>query len=411
MSLASPQISASRRTVLAGGIAALACAPSFASAMVSDRDLAGCVDRVIAPLIAELRIPGMLVGITDAGKRQCFAYGVASIESQHPVDAFTRFEIGSVSKVLTCLLAALAAARGRLRWSDRVSLHLSQLAGSALGDVTLEQLATYTAGGLPLQFPDAVDTWGAAWEFYKSWVPTSAPGSSRLYSNPSIGLLGAATAAASGGDFAVLMEEQVFAPLGLSHSFLQWPDAQEPNFAWGYDAQDNPIRARMAPASAEAYGVKTSADDLLALLEALIDPMRISGRALQVALRDTMQPRFLTPAFAQCLGWERYDLPAGLAQLLKGNGPDMILKPQPVTAVSDSHSRREREDGYFNKTGSTNGFGAYVAIMPERGLALVLLSNRNIPNSERVKAAKAILDQVISSQRDRLRGPGQDWDL
>jgi beta-lactamase class C len=379
--------------------------------MVSDRDLARCVDRIIAPLIGEFRIPGVVVGITVAGKRQYFAYGVSSIKSQHPVDASTRFEIGSVSKVFSCLLAAIAAGQGRLRWSDPVSLHLPHLAGSALGNVTLVQLATYTAGGLPLQLPDAVDTWAAAWEFYESWVPTSTPGSLRLYSNLSIGLLSAATAAALGGDFAVLMEEQVFAPLGLSHSFLQWPDAEEPNFAWGYDAQDNPIRARIAPASAEAYGVKSSADDILALVEAHIDPVRIRGSALQVAIRDTMQPRFLTPAFAQCLGWERYVLPASLPQLLNGNGPDMILKPQPVTAMSGSPSPRDFNDGFFNKTGSTNGFGAYVAIMPERSLGFVMLSNRNIPNSERVKAAKAILDQVISSQRDRLRAPGQDWDL
>lgn len=382
-------------------MAAITCAPSLASALVINDDLAGGVDRIIAPLIAEFRIPGMVVGITGAGKRQYFAYGVASLEHQHPVDAFTRFEIGSVSKVFTCLLTALAAAQGRLRWSDPVSLHLPRLMGSALVNVTLEQLATYTAGGLPLQFPDAVPTWDAAWEYFEVWGPTSAPGSSRLYSNPSIGLLGAATAAASGGDFSVLMEQQIFAPLGLSHSFMQWPNEEMPNFAWGYDANDKPIRARIVPGSAEAYGVKTSADDLLAVLEAHIDPMRINGRALQAAVRNTMQPRFLTAAFAQCLGWERYDLQAPLPQLLEGNGLEMILNPQPVTAVTGSLSPRELMDGFFNKTGSTNGFGAYAAVMPERSLGLVMLANRNFPNSERVKAAKAILDLVSSSQPDR----------
>jgi hypothetical protein len=48
--------------------------------------------------------------------------------------------------------------------------------------------------------------------------------------------------------------------------------------------------------------------------------MRINGRALQLALGNTMQPSFLTPAFAQCLGWQRYDPPAALPQLLKVNG-------------------------------------------------------------------------------------------
>jgi beta-lactamase class C len=379
--------------------------------MVANDDLAGCVDRVIAPLISEFRIPGMVVGLTVSGKRQYFAYGVASVESQHRVDAFTRFEIGSVSKVFTCLLAALAAAQGRLRWNDPVSLHLPALMGKALGTVTLEQLASYTAGGLPLQFPDAVTTRDAAWEYYEGWIPKSAPGRIRLYSNPSIGLLGAATAAALGGDFSGLMKERIFVPLGLSHSFMQWADEEKPNFAWGYDAQDNPVRARVAPASAEAYGVKASADDLLAFLEAHIDPNRITGRALQSALRDTMRARFLTAAFAQCLGWERYDPPAALPQLLKGNGSEMILKPQPITAMSGCRPPCQIEDGFFNKTGSTNGFGAYVAFIPERSLGLVMLSNRNFPNPERVKAAKTILDQVSSSQHDAPRERIRERDL
>lgn len=87
------------------------------------------------------------------------------------------------------------------------------------------------------------------------------------------------------------------------------------------------------------------------------------------------------------------------------------MKPQPVTAVPDNPSSRELEDRFFNKTGSTNGFGAYVAIMPERSLGLVMLSNRNVPNSERVKGAKAILDKVSGNQGDRLRAPVQECDF
>lgn len=403
MSPAFTDFSASRRTVLAGGLAAFACAPSLASGVATHDDLGGCVDRVMVPLIAKYRIPGLIVGVTEAGKRQFFSYGVASLESEHPVDAFTRFEIGSVSKVFTGLLAALAAAQVRLNWSDPVSLHLPRLKHSALGDATLEQLATYTAGGLPLQFPDTVNSWDAAWKFYQDWVPTGAPGSFRLYSNPSIGLLGAATAAAFAGEFAVLLKERIFSPLGLSQTFMHWPEHETKNFAWGYDATDNPIRAATAPASAEAYGVKSSADDLLALLEALMDPWRVRGGAHRAALRDTMQPRLCTSAFAQCLGWERYDAPVALPQLLEGNSREMILEPQPVTALMDSSSSHQPDRGFFSKTGSTNGFGAYAAFMPERSLGIVMLANRNFANSERVKAMHAILDRARSSHRQRTR--------
>ncbi|MFD2884384.1 serine hydrolase [Pseudomonas lini] len=65
----------------------------------------------------------------------------------------TLFEIGSVSKTFTATLAAYAQATGKLTLSDNASQVLPTLRGSAFDRISLLQLGTYTAGGLPPAIP------------------------------------------------------------------------------------------------------------------------------------------------------------------------------------------------------------------------------------------------------------------
>ena len=103
----------------------------------------------------------------------------------------TLFEIGSVSKTFTATLAGYALAQDKMRLDDRASQHWPALQGSRFDGISLLDLATYTAGGLPLQFPDSVQKDQAQIrDYYRQWQPTYAPGSQRRYSNPSIGLFG-----------------------------------------------------------------------------------------------------------------------------------------------------------------------------------------------------------------------------
>ena len=111
-----------------------------------------------------------------------------------------------------------------MRLDDRASQHWPALQGSRFDGISLLDLATYTAGGLPLQFPDSVQKDRAQIrDYYRQWQPTHAPGSQRLYSNPSIGLFGYLAARSLGQPFERLMEQQVFPALGLEQTHPTCP--------------------------------------------------------------------------------------------------------------------------------------------------------------------------------------------
>ena len=253
---------------------------AWATGTPESADIEALVNDTIAPLMAEHRIPGMAVALSINGQQHYFNYGLANQEAGIPVTDQTLFELGSISKIFTAALAGYAQATGALSLSDPASRYLPELKDSAFDEITLLELGTYTAGELPLQFPDAVQSEEAMIDYYRQWQPESTPGSHRLYSNPSLGLFGYLAAQSLGQPFEMAMEEVLFAPLGLEHSYFQVPEAQQANYAYGYSKEDEPIRVNPGMLDAQAYGLKSTAADVLTLVEA-----NMSGAELNEPLR------------------------------------------------------------------------------------------------------------------------------
>ena len=353
------------------------------------------VDKTIAPLMEEHRIPGMSIALSIDGQQHYFNYGLANQAAGLPVTDETLFELGSISKIFTAALAGYAQSRGDLVLSDPASQYLPALEGSAFDEITLLELGTYTAGELPLQFPDAVQSEEQMLDYYRQWQPESAPGSHRLYSNPSIGLLGYLTAQRFGKPYDTLMEEKLFAPLGLEQSYFQVPEQQQAHYAYGYSKEDEPIRVSPGMLDAQAYGVKSTAADVLRFVEAHMGLAELD-ESLSQALSATRTGYFEVGNMTQGLGWESYAYPVALDQLLAGNSLEMILKPNPANRLTPPLS--PRQEALYNKTGATNGFGGYVAFVPSEQIGIVLLANRNYPNQARIETAHHLLTALTSAR-------------
>ena len=304
-----------------------------------------------------LGLPSLVVGVSVGGER--FYAGVGTVDGTAP-DARTLYEIGSVSKVLTALTLADAVVRGETTLETPVAALLpdsTTVRAHADGPIRLVDLATHTSGlprldlsmGLVPGF-DGADPYARyrpehLLAFLGRVPPSTAPGTTFEYSNLGAGLLGFALAQRAGTGYADLVRERVLAPLGMAETFDAVPDSLAARFAEGHGGDGGPVpHWTFTDASAGAGGWRSSAADLLTLAEAALAP---EATPLAEALALALAPRADVSRGRQVgLGWFLFPVP----------GSDDLTM------------------AFHN--GGTGGFVSFLAAVPEAGVAVVVLTNR-----------------------------------
>ncbi|WP_312101554.1 AVDC family class C beta-lactamase [Acinetobacter venetianus] len=361
---------------------------------LTEQQVKAVIDQQFKPLLAQYNIPGLAVAVTLNGQHYFVNYGVASKQSQQPVRNDTLFELGSVSKTFNATLAGYAQAQGKLSFSDHPAKYFPELNNTAVNRATILNLGTYTAGGFPLQFPDEVVTQQDMVKYFHKWQPKTKISGARQYSNPSIGLMGYVTALAMKKPYSELIEKTLFPQLGLKQSFIHVPESQMENYAWGYK-NDQAMRVSAGMFDAEAYGVKSSSADMLKFIDAQLNPQQLK-QPMRKTIENTHVGYFKVGAMTQGLGWEQYTYPVSLATLLQGNSSKMALESHTVTPIKQP--KLASAATLFNKTGATNGFGAYVAFIPQQKIGIVMLANTNFPNEARITASYQTIQQLLKQQ-------------
>lgn len=349
------------------------------------------IDEAVQAVMREHDIPGMSVAVTQDGTQRFYNYGVASRETGKPAGSDTLYEVGSISKTYTATLAAYAQARGRLALGDSPAKFLPELAGSDFAKLSLINLGTHTTGGFPLQVPDAIKNQAQLMAYLKNWKPEHPAGTYRTYANPSIGMLGVVAAKSLNQPFQAAMERDLFPKLGLTSTYIDVPAARMADYAQGYNKQNAPVRVNPGVLADEAYGVKTSARDLIRFVDANMG-LNVTNAELRDAIGQTHVGYYQLGDMVQDLAWEQLRYPATLDALLTANAGNYNSQSQPVAALNPPLPPQQAV--WINKTGSTNGFGGYVAFVPSKRLGIVILANRNYPNEARVRLAYRILGEL-----------------
>jgi CubicO group peptidase (beta-lactamase class C family) len=157
-------------------------------------------------------------------------FGARDPEGVQPVDAETVFQIGSDTKKMTAVLALQQVAAGRLTLDTTVAEALPGLSLAAspewAAQATVHHLISHQ-GGLYDFTPwvenpdDASLAEVSRGEFAENVWAMSEPGAFWNYSNPNFSLAGYVTELAAGRPWPDLAEQDLFAPLGMEHTFAR----------------------------------------------------------------------------------------------------------------------------------------------------------------------------------------------
>lgn len=281
------------------------------------------------------------------------AWGLADRAREIPATPATKFNIASVTKMITGTAVLQLIESGKLGFDDAVGKYLPDYANKELAQkVTIRHLLTHTGG--------TGDIFGADYardrltlrehadyvRLFESRAPLFEPGSQYRYSNYGFILLGRIIERVRGISYDDYLRRHILAPAGMT-STGNWPESEVvPDRAAGYRRRDGTwvSNADVLPFRGMGYGLGYStARDLFRFAEALQAGKLLSKSMLGAA---TVPQREQT----------------GYGFSVRGEG----------------------QLRYYGHPGGTPGISAEVRVFPELGYVLISLSNLDPPAAERV---------------------------
>jgi len=177
------------------------------------------------------------------------SYGIANEKSQQAVNDSTIFELASISKQFTAMGIVLLEKAGKLSYDDEVAKYVPEL--KAYEGVTIHHLLNHTSG-----LPDYMDLADRHWD--KSHIVTNEdilklydehqpkanflPNEKWEYSNMGYLVLASIIERVSGQKFSDYLQQKVFQPLGMKHTFVyrrHFEPKEVDNYAEGYIYSDS----------------------------------------------------------------------------------------------------------------------------------------------------------------------------
>ena len=321
--------------------------------------------QVVLEELRERKVPGAAVAIIR-GDSVVFAegFGVADVQSREPVTPEMLFQVGSASKMFTAALVTTLAGERLIDLRTPVARYVTGLL-PAIGARSAHDLLTHsgglhdTPGGSGTQEESALAAYPRSWPADVAMLDAATVFS---YSNPGYALLGALAAEVAGKAFADLVSDRVFSPLGMTRTTYRPLVALTYPAAVGHRASDGgePIVVRPYGNDTRFWPAGyafTSAREFARFASALMNAGRVTG------------VRGLSGSVVQAMMTPHVPVPNVFTGASYGYG---------LFVGSYRGHRSVWHDGQMP------GFGAYVLLLPERHVGVVVMLNRENVRMERI---------------------------
>ncbi len=333
------------------------------------------VEKVFRDYAEKRHYPGYAYGIVVDGSLIFSGNtGVINLASKEPVSSASLFRIASMTKSFTSMAILKLRDEGKLSLQDPVLKYLPQLAPldaltSDAPPPTLHNLMTMTAG-----FPED-NPWGDRQledsdeeflDFLRGGVSFSTvPSSGYEYSNMGYAMLGRIITQVSGMPYQKYITENIFRPLGMSHTHWEYEGLPADRLALGYRWEDE--QWKLEPMLHDgAYGAMggliTSIDDFskyLAFHLSAWPPQ--NGPETGPVKRSTV--REMHQFFAPRLLPDAKDAAGKPCPVMVGYGYGLGIRKDCSGIVRVSHS------------GGLPGFGSNHSFLPDYGIGIMSFAN------------------------------------
>lgn len=360
--------------LLAGGVAAGCAAgggsaPASGDAAPADQPLRG-LDAYIADAVNDWGVAGLSIAVVKDGE-VVFAegYGRREAGSPGPVD------------------------EGLMEWDDPATEHLPwfQLHDPYVTrEITLRDLLSHRSGlgrrGDMLWYGSEYDR-GELLRRVRYLEPNSSFRSEFGYQNLMFLAAGEATAAAAGRSWDALIEDRIFAPLGMDRSNTSTTAlTDDPNVASPHIRSDGtltPVPWRNLDNVAPAGSINSSAAEMAEWLRMLLADGVLAGDTL-------VRPRTLQEIFTP--------------QTLRASPSDTLFPSVHFSAyglgmgIQDYRGRK-----VLVHTGGIDGMLSMVGLIPEEDLGVVVLTNTSGGNNLFTALVYTVFDRYLGA------GPIRDW--